>query len=380
MSSCQCTGPTGNGIKYSYLDSCGNLVLVYDNNFTNTVGNVLGPTGPTGPIGDAGTTGPTGIGIEYIYLDSCCNINIVLTNGNTILAGNYSCNSSCTGLTGCNGCIHYGTLSPTGTDWPINTTPIPTTVPVTGDTYVNINTGCYFVFNGLEWITCSLSEPPVVNVDGGIIFYGTDTPSNDIWPVGTLPVPSSNAIIGNVYANQDTGNLYLYNGTNWYNIQSGDSVKYRSTIITTHIVPSSGVVGYAVQLSNDITLTTAFTKLTTGAGSGTVDLIGPSAFWPPPVNSTYFVCNEAGVYNITCGFNYNEFLPLAPLQNTGDVVFYILDSSNVYTNQLCTVGANATIILGVGYKIVVYTSTNSNNLLTFDVVNNNAYTEFSRKY
>ena len=65
------TGPTGNGIKYSYLDTCCNLVLVYDNNFTNTVGRVCGPTGPSGPSGPYGPTGPTGNGIDFLYLDSC---------------------------------------------------------------------------------------------------------------------------------------------------------------------------------------------------------------------------------------------------------------------------------------------------------------------
>ncbi len=68
-----CTGPTGNGIKYSYIDSCGNLIFVYDNNFTNTVGSVLGPTGCTGFTGCTGATGPTGNGIDFVYMDSCCN-------------------------------------------------------------------------------------------------------------------------------------------------------------------------------------------------------------------------------------------------------------------------------------------------------------------
>jgi hypothetical protein len=381
MYPCQCTGPTGNGIKYSYLDSCGNLVLVYDNNFTNTIGNIHGPTGPTGINGAIGTTGPTGNGVDFVYLDSCCNLVMVMTNGNTINVGNYLCNNSCTGLTGCDSCIYYGTVNPSGTDWPINTIPSSSSPPIVGNVYVNINTGCLYIFNGLQWVTCPTTSPPTVNVNGGIIFYGDTTPTNDIWPLSTLPIPSANAVIGNVYANQDTGNLYLYNGTNWYNFQGGDFIKYRCTSMTIHIVPSSGIVGYATELTDDVTVTSSFTKLTTVSGSGTVDLVGPSLLWPPPINSTYFVCNEAGVYNLTCGFNYNQFVPYAPSQNTGDVVFYVLDSTNTFTNQSCTVGSNTTIVLDVGSKIVVYTSTlNTNNLLTFDAINTNVYVEFARKY
>lgn len=70
-----CTGP----IKYSYINGCGNLVFVYENNCVNTVGYVLGPTGSTGVTGSTGTTGPTGNGIKYLYLDDCNEIVAVMT-------------------------------------------------------------------------------------------------------------------------------------------------------------------------------------------------------------------------------------------------------------------------------------------------------------
>lgn len=369
-----CTGPTGNGIKYSYIDSCGNLIFVYDNNFTNTVGSVLGPTGYTGFTGCTGATGPVGNGIDFVYMDSCCNLVMVMTNGNILNVGNFCC--GCTGTTG--SCdtgviIYYGpNVPPVTATWPANTTPVPLLPPLIGNVYCDITTGCFYIFDGSMWETCPNQNS---------LFYGTGIPTGINWPVDTLPTPTSIfPTDGNVYVNDVNGGMYLYKTlTNtWDNFQSGSFVKYLATGMLTHFVPSTANQLYATEIQTDILTTGSFTKVLTISGT-TINNVG--TYWPPPVNSTYFVCNVKGVYNLTFGFDYNESTPSTPV-NTGNVVLYVLDSSNNYTNQMCAVGENTTVILGVDYKIVIYTMSSNtfDNLLTFDTINVDTFFEFTRKY
>lgn len=379
---CICTGPTGNGIKYSYIDSCGRLVFVYDNNYTNTVGKIDGPTGSTGYTGPKGPTGPSGVGIQLVYLDSCCNLIIVLTDGSTINAGNYSSCTDCGGPSCTSSLIYYGYLAPSGNTWPPNITPPPVNpVPTLGDFYVNVNTGCLYTFTGQSWITCPSDPSPVINTSGDIVFSGSDIPFGSTWPANITPTPSqSTPYVGNMYANTTNGSLYLFNSS-WNNIQSGNSVRLRTYQMTIHIAPSAGVEGYGVQLSNILINQPQFILNTTNVGTNTVQLVGVGALWPPPINSTYFVCNEDGIFNISLAFNYNDFSPSAPNQNTGDIVIYILDSFNNYTNQSYSPGIQGVARLGIGYKIVIYaTSPSMNNILSFDVVNSSAFLEISRKF
>ena len=116
---CQCTGPTGNGIKFSYLDSGGNLVFVYTNDFSNTVGKILGPTGPTGP------TGAVGNGIESISVDSSRNLVITMTNGNVESVSGYGIGSGGSTDPPSSALLHYGpnTPPPSMPVWPDDTVP-----------------------------------------------------------------------------------------------------------------------------------------------------------------------------------------------------------------------------------------------------------------
>ena len=132
---------------------------------------------------------------------------------------------------------------------------------------------------------------------------------------------------------------------------------------------------YATEIQTSVATTSAFTKYT--SLSGTSDPKDVGAYWPPPLNTTYFVCNEKGVYTITVGINYNDFSRLV----TGDVVLYVLDASNNYTRQKCTAGSTTTVVLDVGYKIVVYTlSSDMDNLFSFDATSANAFFEFNKKF
>lgn len=304
--SCLCTGPTGNGIKFSYLDSGGNLVFVYDNNFSNTVGSVLGPTGNTGPTGAAG---PVGNGIESISMDSSRNLVMTMTRGNVITVDGYGrgCGS---GDPAGSAILHFGPNAPPALPvWPDYTTPIPILPPLTGDAYLDTTTGQVSTFNFID----------------------------SAW------IPSG--------------------------------VKYRGTGVVIHVAPSSARQMYATDIQTNITTTSALTKYT--MYSGTTDPKNTGVYWPPPLNSTYFVCNEKGVYDVSMGIDYNDFARLV----TGDVVLYVLDASNNYTRQKCTAGSTSTIILDVGYKIVVYTlSGDLDNLFSFDVTSANAFFELSRRY
>ena len=159
------------------------MVFVYDDGFQSTLGNVLGPTGPTGWTGSTGSLGPTGVGIQLVYLDSCCNLIVVLTDGSTVNAGNYA---SCGGPTGAPSGIYYGFVVASGSTWPAGTTPAPTTsVPTLGNFYVNLTTGILYSFNGTTWVhapTSSTGTSPIINPQGGILFYGPDSPSGTNWP------------------------------------------------------------------------------------------------------------------------------------------------------------------------------------------------------
>jgi hypothetical protein len=63
----------GKVISYMYVDSGCNLIVCYADGTTQQIGNVCGPTGPC-------CTGPTGIGIEYSYVDDCGYLTFVYTN------------------------------------------------------------------------------------------------------------------------------------------------------------------------------------------------------------------------------------------------------------------------------------------------------------
>lgn len=300
-----CTGPTGNGIQYSYVDSAGNLVFVYTNKFSNTVGKISGPTGCTGPTG---TPGPDGNGIESIHMDSGRNLVMTMTRGNVIRVDGYGGRSSSDPTSGAS--LHFGPTAPQSLPvWPDDTTPIPILPPLAGDAYLDTSTGQMYTFNFID----------------------------SAWfPAG---------------------------------------VKYRGTGLVVHVAPSSARQLYATEIPSDAASTSAFTKYTVYSGTG--DPRPAGMYWPPPLNSTYFVCNEKGVYTITLGVDYNDFTRLV----TGEIVVYVLDASNNYTRQKCTAGSTSTVMLDVGYKIVVYTlSSDMDNLLTFDAASVKAFLELGKKY
>lgn len=303
---CQCTGPTGNGIQYSYTDSVGNLVFVYTNNFSNTVGNILGPTGSTGPTG---MTGADGNGIASIHMDSGRNLVMTMTRGNVITVDGYGGGAG-SGDPASSAILHFGPNAPPSLPvWPDDTLPIPILPPLMGDAYVDTSTGQVYTFNFIDsaWI-----------------------------PVG---------------------------------------VKYRGTGVVIHAAPSSAHQLYATDIQTNITTTSAVTKYT--MYSGTSDPRPAGVYWPPSLNSTYFVCNEKGVYDVSVGIDYNDFTRLV----TGEIVAYVLDASNNYTRQKCTAGSTSTVILDVGYKIVVYTLSNDlDNLFSFDTSSASAFFEVSRRY
>lgn len=147
------TGPDGNGIQYSYIDQCGNLIFVYDNNYVDNAGPIPTATGPTGPIGTTGPTGPSGVGIDYISMNNCNQIVITLSNGTRITLDI----SSLTQDVVVPMLYYYGTENPTTAGWPPNTTPTPTKDPKIGNVYINIRNGYFFVFSDSQnWITSSI--------------------------------------------------------------------------------------------------------------------------------------------------------------------------------------------------------------------------------
>lgn len=296
MFPCQCTGPTGNGIKYGYIDACGNLNLVYDNDFVNTVGNVVGPTGYTGPIGISGPTGPIGNGIEYMYLDGCCNLMAMLTNGTLITIGAYCCINS----------FYYGENIPSSSEWPTNTYPTPSTNPILGNVYITTS-GCIYIFDGSNWNTCNYSPPTLINDSNfNISVYTNPSETTVLFPVdinGIIPSSFEKNII-----------------------YEGDS--YNS----------------------------------------------PNQLWPPPLNSSYFICKEYGVYTIECGIDYSKFEPTIMCD---DVIFYILNSDNNFTGQSIKAGTNSTIVMEEGYKIVVYLKGISNTNITS--INENCFIEIKKR-
>lgn len=299
MFPCQCTGPTGNGIQYSYIDSCGNLVLVYTNNFNNKVGNVLGPTGPTGATGTIGPTGPVGNGVEYMYMDGCCNLIAVMTNGSVVNVGTYCCT---TGPTGCNQCFYYGENTPVDSSWPEGVVPTPITEsPVLGNVYISTITGCMYIFDGINWITCT-SPPTLVSSQ---ITYQDD---------------------------------------------------YNCTELSVELTPSIDECLYPVEFITD-TLTNTFMKYTTNEGGDTNNV---NVLWPPPKKSSYLSCVEEGVYTITSAIDYNSFVPHFNTNDT-ELIFYILDNNN---KQTFTVGTTFTVYMKLGYKLIAYLKGTTNVIST----------------
>lgn len=312
MFPCECTGPTGNGIQYSYIDSCGNLVLVYTNNFNNKVGNVLGPTGPTGATGTMGPTGPVGNGVEYMYMDGCCNLIAVMTNGSVVNVGTYCCS---TGPTGCNTCFYYGENTPVDSSWPEGVVPTPTTEsPVLGNVYISTLTGCMYIFDGVNWITCT--APP------------------------TLPLMNT--------------------------IQDD----YTCTELNVGITPSQNECLYPIELTTDTT-TTTFNKYTTNEGSDN-NLV--NVLWPPPKNSSYLSCVEEGIYTITSAIDYNGFIP--QLNTNVEIVFYVLDTTNNFTNQTFTIGTTFSVYMKPDYKLIAYLKGKTNHVLTS--TNNTVFIQIKR--
>lgn len=376
------TGPTGNGIRYAFIDSCNQLVFVYDDNMQNTIGNVMGPTGWTGPTGPTGALGPTGVGIQLVYLDSCCNLIVVLTDGSTVNAGNYS---SCGGPTGAPSGIYYGYVTPSGSAWPSNITPTPTTsVPTAGSFYVNLNTGILYSFNGTIWVYASSGgssgTTPIVNPEGGILFYGPDSPSGTIWPTNITPSPTGpTPIQGNVYMNEPTGNMYIFDDTNsWINIQAGSMPKFRSLEMVVHIHPSTPTDGYGITLGNILTDDGSFSVATSSNVNTITSLAGYSQLYLVPNGCTSLICNIAGVYDVQMAINSLEFGP-NPIPLPGDIAIYVINSSNQYTYQTVGIGICATLNLVAGDELVIYANAIS-NILTYDVTNNNAYLEITRRY
>ena len=376
------TGPTGNGIRYSFIDSCNQLVFVYDDGLQNTLGNVLGPTGPTGWTGSTGALGPTGVGIQLVYLDSCCNLIVVLTDGSTINAGNYA---SCGGPTGAPSGIYYGFITPSGSTWPAGTTPTPTSaVPTLGSFYVNLNTGVLYSFNGTIWVhaaTSSTGTSPIVNPQGGILFYGPDDPAGTtIWPPVITPSPTGpTPIQGNVYMNEPTGNMYIFDDSNsWVNLQAGGMPKFRSLQMVVHVNPSTPTDGYGITLGNVLTDDGTFSLLSSSNVNTVVSLAGYSQLYLVPNNSSYLVCNIAGIYDVQMAINSLNFGP-DPIPLPGDVAIYVINSANQYTYQTIGIGICATLNLVAGDKLVIYANAIS-NVLTYDVTNNNAYLEITRRY
>lgn len=375
------TGPTGNGIRYAFIDSCNQLVFVYDNNFQNTIGNVLGPTGATGPTGPTGLLGPTGVGIQLVYLDSCCNLIVVLSDGSTINAGNYA---SCGGPTGTPSGIYYGFVTPSSSYWPSGTTPTPTTsVPTLGSFYVNLNTGILYSFNGTTWIHASTSSSgtyPIVNPQGGILFYGPDTPVGTIWPPNITPSPTGpTPIQGNVYMNEPTGNMYIYDDSNsWVNLQAGSMPKFRSLQMIVHVRPSTSTDGYGLSIGNVLTNDGTFSLLTSGNVNTVVSLAGYSLLYQVPNGCSYLVCNVSGIYDVQMAINSLNFNP-NPLPIPGDIAIYVINSSNQYTYQTVGIGMCATLNLIASDVLVIYANA-INNILTYDITNNNAFLEITRRY
>lgn len=374
------TGSTGNGIKYSFIDSCNQLVFIYDDGFQNTLGNVKGPTGYTGWTGPTGSIGPTGIGIQLVYLDSCCNLIIVLTDGSTLNAGNYS---SCGGPTGAPSGLYYGFLTPSGTSWPIGTTPTPSSNPTVGSFYVNLNSGIMYSFNGSAWTHASSSSSgttPIVNPEGGILFFGTDSPSGVDWPSIITPSPTGPIPIqGNVYMNEPTGNMYIYDGTDqWVNLQGGDMPKFRSYVMTVHVNPSTPSDGYGITLDNIITNDGTFSLFTSSNINTVVSLAGFTDLYQVPDGCSYLVCNVEGVYNVQMAVNSLDFTPNA-LPTPGDIAIYVINSGNAFTYQTVGVNICATLKLVPGDKLVIYANAIS-NILSYDCVNNSAYLEISRRF
>lgn len=393
------TGASGNGIKYSYVNSLGHLVFVYDNQLSNNVGNILGPTGATGPSGPEGSAGPTGVGVQLLYLDTCCNLIITMTDGTTINAGNYSVCSgsgSATGGTGATGAntpsgIHYGYIFPSGATWPIGTTPVPVNpVPMPGDFYADINTGCIYSFNGTSWLLCAQgccdgpSACPVINPAGSVLFSGNESPTGSAWPTDIVPMPTgANPLVGNTYVNSYNGSMYMYKPDSlWHNFQAGSAIKFQSNKMTVNIVPSTNSQGYPTLLGNVLVCEPAFTKMDTTAGPLTVSLAQcHSELWPPPANSTVLVCNEPGVYDISIAFNDLEFAPSLPNQFTGDIVVYVLNELGQFTSQLCPRNTTTPVKLGYDYKLVTYTTTPSmNNILYATTSNSSAFFEVTRRF
>ena len=377
------TGPTGNGIRYAFIDSCNQLVFVYDDNMQNTIGNVMGPTGWTGPTGPTGAIGPTGIGIQLVYLDSCCNLIIVLTDGSTINAGNYA---SCGGPTGAPSGIYYGYVTPSGSAWPSNISPTPTTsVPTAGSFYVNLNTGILYSFNGTTWVTApsggSSGSTPIVNPQGGILFYGPDSPAGTtIWPANITPSPTGpTPIEGNIYMNEPTGNMYIFDDTSsWVNLQAGSMPKFRSLEMVVHVHPSTPTDGYGITLGNILTDDGTFSVITSTNVNTIVSLAGYSQLYQVPNGCTSLVCNIPGIYDVQMAINSLEF-GSNPLPLPGDIAIYVINSSNQYTYQTVGIGICATLNLAAGDELVIYANAIS-TILTYDVTNTNAYLEITRRY
>lgn len=376
------TGPTGNGIKYSFIDSCHQLVFVYDDNYQSTLSSVLGPTGSSGPTGPTGPIGASGIGIQLVYLDTCCNLIVVLSDGSTINAGNYA---SCGGSTGTSNSVYYGFLPANGNVWPQGTSPPPTTsVPPLGSVYVNLSNGILFSFNGVSWIytTSSGTGTPIVNPNGGILYYGPNTiAGTTTWPPETdiTPTPTGlSPIEGSVYMNDISGQMYLY-GNSWVELQSGNMPKFRSKTMTAHITPSTNTDGYGITLGNIITNDNTFSLMTSSNANLTVSLAGFTNLNQVPNNSSYLICNVSGIYNIQMAINSLDFGPQS-LPLPGDIALYVIKSSGLYTFQSMGPSSIASFSLNAGDWLVIYANANNNALPAYDITNNNAYLEIVRRF
>ena len=371
------TGPTGNGIRYSFIDGCGKLVFVYDNNMQNTIGSVMGPTGVTGPTG---ATGPVGPSMQSIRTDDQSNLVVTLTDGSVMGVDNFL-------PPGCT--VFYGISAPQDlTVWPLGIYPPPVTdMPQLGCIYINVNTGVLYSFNGSEWVNGFAFLSGSVSSEsqsqgGGSVFYGRSKPTGSVWPFDTTPTPSAAfPTQGDVYINSLSGSMYMLMGDTglWTPIQTSSGMpNFKARQMTVHVRPSAPADGYGVTLGNLTIDDGTFSTVVSSNANQVTPLVDNMYLHQVPSGCVSLVCNTPGLYDVQLSMNALEFGP-APLP-TPMVHLYVVNADNQYTHQSARVGEKASFVMASGDRIVIYAAADQRgNILSYRSANNNVYLEISRR-
>lgn len=158
--------------------------------------------------------------------------------------------------------------------------------PLSGAIVYNTDAKCVFVFDGSVWknlcdnpvITINASMPSTNNSIGDFWFNNTNNVVS-LWdgsqwlPININPrrgngAPTTsifNALAGDIYVDQNTGDIFTYNGTNWValnqslNVNNGVSlnsnvIQLGGSLVTPTVITTNGINTLAIQGLEEIML------------------------------------------------------------------------------------------------------------------------------